>query len=75
MDNTLQKIIETRQLIHDTLSQTLFSASTLSGILVDQSQNSDASSIQTIQELDILIKEAVTELQAIQKFLHETHND
>jgi|GEM_PF-2792471 len=75
MTQSTQKLKEIRRLIHDTLSQTLFSASTLSGILKEQLNSQNRNSMLTAQELDILLKDAVSELQAIQTALNEAEDD
>ena len=75
MSHSTKKIKEIRQLLHDTLSQTLFSASTFSGVLLQQLASQHENSTQLAQELDILLKDAVSELQAIQTALNEAEDE
>lgn len=58
-------------LLHDTLAQTLFSASTISGVLTKELRENEAEQSELMLELDILIKEAVIELKSIQQVLSD----
>lgn len=58
-------------LLHDTLAQTLFSASTLSGVL-SSATNLDSNELaETMLELNSLLKDAVVELKSIQMVLSD----
>lgn len=60
---------EIRTLLHDTLAQTLFSASTISGVIHHDLQENETSHTELMLELDNLLKEAVIELKSIQMVL------
>lgn len=58
-----------RQLIHDTLSQSLFSATTLSGLLVNRSNAMDDDTQALVRDLHRMLHDASNELHAIEASL------
>ena len=69
------RLMQVRQIIHDTLSQSLFAASTLSGVLMTQVETKSPDVSRTAAELHTMLQDAVAELKGIQTFLHEATDE
>ncbi len=64
-----------RRLLHDTLTQSLFSAATLAGVAVETIEHNPILAKKVILELDSVIKDALAELKAIQAALKDEPTD
>jgi signal transduction histidine kinase len=72
-DKTQALKTELRALIHDTLAQSLFSASTMADLLADENIYADDAEKRSslTQALSVTLRDAMAELRAIQMVLHD----